>query len=148
MNFNRVVLNKIENFIALSREFDLNYKHVMSMQNNNIKNEDIKYIYMITKYFIELRTVHGELLLLVDELKKCLNSSNCKTSNKIDKLYDLSTFTSILSNVNELITNIDYQYKKIAIKYPKFITKKQLRVFLITNDDDENNLYVKFINDV
>lgn len=149
MNFNKIVLDKIDNFISLSRNFDLNYKNVISIQDNEIKNEDIKYIYMITKYYIEIRTLHGELLLLIDELKSSLTLGKLsKQNDNTNKLYDLSTFNSILSNINELITNIDYQYKKIAIKYPKFINKKPLTILLVTDNDDEENIHVKLINEV
>lgn len=149
MNFNKIVLDSINNLISLSREFDFNYKNVIGMQDNEIKNEDIKYIYMITKYYIEIRTLHGELLLMVDELKNSLTSSKLsKQNDNTNKLYDLSTFNSILLNINELITNIDYQYKKIAIKYPKFINKKPLTILLLTDNDDEKNTYVKLINQV
>jgi hypothetical protein len=149
MNFNKTVLDKIDNFISLTRNFDLNYKNVIAIQDNEIKNEDIKYIYMITKYYIEIRTLHGELLLLIDELKSSLTLGKLsKQNDNTNKLYDLSTFNSILLNINELITNIDYQYKKIAIKYPKFINKKPLTVLLLTDDDDEENMYVKLINQI
>lgn len=149
MNFNKIVLDKIDKFISLSKEFDLNYKNVITLQDNEIKNENIKYIYMITKYYIEIRTLHGELLLLVDQLKNSINSNKLsKQNDNTNKLYDLSTFNSILSNINELITNIDYQYKKIAIKYPKFINKKPLTVLLLTDNDDEENIHVKLINQV
>ena len=110
MNFNKIVLDKIDKFISLSKEFDLNYNNVITLQDNEIKNENIKYIYMITKYYIEIRALHGELLLLVDQLKNSINSNKLlKQNDNTNKLYDLSTFNSILSNINELITNIDYQ---------------------------------------
>jgi hypothetical protein len=65
MNFNKIVLDKIDSVILVSKEFDLNYKNVITIEDNQIKNKDIKYIYMITKHYIELRTLHGELLLLI-----------------------------------------------------------------------------------
>ena len=162
MNFNKIVLDKINNFVLLSKEFDNNYKIVITIQNDKIDDIGRKSIYMITKYYIELRTVHGELILLVDEFKNMINSSKISKTSKqnehenenenentnTNKFYDLSTFSSILSSINELITNIDFQYKKIAIRYPKFINKKPLMILLLTSDDNENNVFVKLLNEV
>lgn len=154
MNFNKLVLDKIDNFVKMSKEFDNNYTIVIKKQNDKLGNDDIKCIYMITKYYIEIRTLHGELLLLIDELKKTISSKILKESSESDigsnsnKLYDLSTFTSILSNINELVTNIDFQYKKIALKYPKFINKKPLTILLLTDNDNQDNQYVGLLNQV
>ena len=149
MNFNKTVLDKIDNFVLQSKEFDNNYQNVLTIQNDKINDENRKSIFMVTKYYIELRTIHGELILLVDEFKKMINSPKSLNLNEnTNKFYDLSTFCSILSSVNELITNIDFQYKRIAIKYPNFINKKPLMILLLTNDDNEDNKFVKLLNDV
>lgn len=149
MNFNKVVLNKIDNFVFLSKEFDNNYKNVIGLQSEKIDDTSKKNIYMITKYYIELRTVHGELLLMMDELKNTITSSKSTTENDShNKYYDLSTFSSILHSIDELINNIDFQYKKIAMKYPNFINKKPLMILLLTDNDDSENEYVKLLNQV
>lgn len=149
MNFNKLVLDKINNFVLLSKEFDSNYINIIQKQNDKLENNDIKCIYMITKYYIEIRTTHGELLLLIDELKNNMGTlKSSKQNDGTNKLYDLSTFSSILANINELVTNIDFQYKKIALKYPKFINKKPLSILLLTDDDSQENQYVKLINQV
>ena len=149
MNFNKIVLDKIDSFVLLSKEFDNNYQNVLTVQNDKINDENRKSIFMVTKYYIELRTIHGELILLVDEFKKMINSPKSLNINEnTNKFYDLSTFSSILSSVNELITNIDFQYKRIAIKYPNFINKKPMMILLLTDDDNEDNKFVKLLNDV
>jgi hypothetical protein len=151
MNFNKIVLDKIDSFVLVSKEFDNNYQKVLTVQNDKINDENRKSIFMVTKYYIELRTIHGELILLVDEFKKMINSPkslNLNINENTNKFYDLSTFSSILSSVNELITNIDFQYKRIAIKYPNFINKKPLMILLLTDDDNEDNKFVKLLNDV
>jgi hypothetical protein len=149
MNFNKIVLDKIDNFVLLSKEFDNNYQNVIRIQNDKINEESRKSIFMITKYYIELRSTHGELILLVDEFKKMINSSETlKKNENTNMYYDLSTFSSILSSINELVTNVDFQYKKIAMKYPNFINKKPLTILLFTDDDNEDNDFVKLLNEV
>lgn len=149
MNFNKIVLDKINNFVLMSKEFDNNYQNAIRIQNDKIDDESRKSIFMITKYYIELRSTHGELILLVDKFKQMVNSSDLSDKNvNTNIFYDLSTFSSILSSINELITNIDFQYKKIALKYPGFINKKPLTILLLTDDDSEQNDFVKLLNDV
>ena len=155
MNLNKIVLDNINLFVCTSREFDNYYKNVIVMKNNKIDDLSKKHIYMITKYYIELRTIHGKLILLIDEFKNTINLSkkenskeNPNANTNTNNFYDLSTFTSILSSINELITNVDFQYKKIAIKYPNFINKKPLMILLVTNDDSESNDFVKLLNSV
>lgn len=142
MNLNKIILDKINKFILVSKEFDNHYKNIINDDFLKIDENITKSIYTITKNYIELRSIHGKLLLLLDEYKKIINN-NIEQDNK---LYDLSTFSSILSNISELITNIDFQYKKIAIKFPKLINKKPLVVLLLT--DNENNPIIKIINQV
>ena len=57
-------------------------------------------------------------------------------------------FSASLRNtsINNLINNIDFQYKKIALKYPKFINKKPLQVILFTDSTDSNDKYLELIN--
>lgn len=149
MNFNKIVLDKINNFVLLSKEFDNNYQNVIRMRGDKINDENKKSIFMITKYYIELRSTHGELILLVDEFKNMINTSKTLKQNvNTNQFYDLSTFSSILSSINELVTNIDFQYKKIAMKYPNFINKKPLTILLLTDNDNEDNEFVKLLNGI
>lgn len=154
MNFDKIILDKINNFVLLSKEFDNNYQQIVKVKNDKIDETNKKNIYLTTKYYIELREVHGELILLIDEFKNMINSSksndNTKMNKNTNKFYDLSTFISILSSINELITNLDFQYKKIAIKYPNFINKKPLIIILFIDKDKENdeNEHVKLINNI
>jgi hypothetical protein len=152
MNFNKIVLDKINNFVLLSKKFDNNYQNAIMIQDEKIDDESRQSIFMITKYYIELRSTHGELILLIDKFKNMINSSeltdNTNTNTNTNIYYDLSTFSSILSSINELVTNIDFQYKKIAIKYPNFINKKPLTILLLTDNDDEDNNFVKLLNGV
>jgi hypothetical protein len=66
--------------------------------------------------------------------------------NKTNILFDISTFSTLLNNVNDLINNIDYEYKKIAIKYPKFINKSQITIVLVSPNTDDK--YDKLIEEL
>ncbi len=147
MNFNKKLFDKIDNIIKISKDFDENYKKVINIEYKNITDDIIECIYALTKYYISLRSEHGNLILMMDEFKNSIDMKD-NNDNKINQLYDLSTFNSILTNINELITNIDFQYKKFAIKYPKFINKKPMTILLLTESDDESNEYVNLINQV
>jgi hypothetical protein len=147
MNLNKIILDKISNFTLLSREFDNNYLNIIKIIDTQINDESKKNIFMVTKNYIELRSIHGELIMLIDDFKNLIKQKK-KTDENTNNFYDLSTFNSILTTINELITNIDFQYKKIAVKYPNFITKKPLIILLFTDDDSENNDFVKLLNNV
>lgn len=146
------ILNKIDNLIKLSSDFDSGYKVIFNLDPSiKLDEKNIEIIFFITKNYILMRKEHGEILLMMNNLINSLNSINEKKNKKeliytdqTEKLYDLSTFNTILNNINDLINNIDYQYKKIAIKYPKFINKKQIMIILITKEGD--NKYIELIN--
>lgn len=140
MNFNKILITKIDTITNLSKEFDDNFKKTINLQNNDITEDNVNQIYTVTKNYLLIRSNHGMLLLLMDKLKKSIENINDNEidSQSINKLYELSTFTSILSNINDLVNNIDFEYKKFAIKFPKFINKKPLQILLFTkNDNDE-----------
>lgn len=153
MNFNKLVLDKIDNLVNLTKKFDMGFKIIINLPNENIDEKNINEIYTLTKHYIEIRSEHGYLLIMMNQL---LNSATKSLSdsdpNKIigestDYLYDLSTFNSLIINVGELVNNIDFQYKKIALKYPKFINKKPFTVILFTNSDTDSkvNSYIEMI---
>lgn len=147
MNLNKIILDKISNFTIVSREFDNNYLNIIKMIDTKINDECKKNIFTVTKNYIELRSIHGEIILLIDDFKNLIKQKKIIDDNT-NSYYDLSTFNSILTTINELITNIDFQYKKIAVKYPNFITKKPLIILLFTDDDSEDNDFVKLLNNV
>ena len=144
-----IFITKIDDIVKLSKNFDLNFKNIINLQNNDINEETVNNLYSLTKNYLLIRTNHGSLLLLVDNLKKSINLEENIDLDTENKLYELSTFMSILSNVNDLINNIDFQYKKIALKYPKFINKKPLQIYFFTdNIEDENNKYLQMVNNI
>ena len=153
MNTNKLILDKIDNMINLSSNFDKCFKQVINYPNGKINSEQIDLIYSLTKNYILIRAEHGSLILLMNVLneKKSLEIDDLKSMSDelVEKLYDISTFNSFMNNVNDLVNNIDFQYKKIALKYPKYINKKPLTIVLVTNDiEDKNDKYIELIENV
>jgi len=149
MNFNNLLIKKIDRIRELTKEFDDIFKKVITLPNDQISEENINNIYMLTKNYIFIRSEHGSVLLMGDKLKSDIDISSSELDDQIiNKLYDLSYFSSIISNVNDLVNNIDFQYKKIALKYPKFITKNPIKILLFVDSIDESNSHIKLINSV
>ena len=156
MDIDKKLIDKIENIVKLSDEFDFGFKIIIDLPNDKIDEKNIENIYLLTKKYIIIRKLHGELLLFLNKLINSVNYNQIETNNdeqvnnkeneKLSKiLYDISTFNSLMININELITNIDYEYKKFALKYPKFINKKPLTLILLTDNKEENKKYSEII---
>jgi len=150
MNINNSLIKKIDNLVSMSKEFDENFKKIIGLQTDKIDENNVDDIYRMTSTYILIRSEHGSILLLIDKVKNLINISEKEEIDDeiTNKLYNYSTFTSILSNINDLINNIDYQYKKIALKYPKFINKKPLFIILFTDDISKSNKYVELIDKI
>jgi hypothetical protein len=154
MDFNKKILDKIDKLVKLSNDFDNGFKIVFNLTSVKIDEKTADIIYIMTKNYILMREEHGELLLMMNKLL-AMNNIDDKKSNNTISLYDISTFSTLINNINDLINNIDYQYKKIALKYPKFINKKQIIIILIImiNKEDKNNeknneKYIKMIDEL
>jgi hypothetical protein len=173
MDFNKKILDKIDNLVKLSSEFDSGFKIIFNLETNKINEKEADILYSMTKNYILIRKEHGIILLMYNEIllmhNKKLNlvdydeyvntakqtnkntTKNAKKSaNDVEKmesmrtLYDISTFNTLISNINDLINNVDYEYKKIAIKFPKFINKSQMKLILITSsktDEKYTNMF-------
>ena len=166
MELNLKLLNNIDNLVKLSTDFDSGFKIIYNLDTNDKLNEkNIDILYSITQNYILMRKVHGDILLMMHKFTNSINlHSNIQNNNlqekksnkntpktntdniddlETSKLYDLSTFSTLLGNVNDLMNNIDYEYKKIALKYPKFINKNQLIIILIVQNSEDK--YIKLI---
>jgi hypothetical protein len=66
------------------------------------------------------------------------------TDKLVYKEYGLSTFYSITQDILNVISNIDYEYKLVASKFPKFVNKNVLRLILIVSD--KNDKFIDIIN--
>jgi hypothetical protein len=161
------LLDKIDNLIKLSNDFDNGFKIIYEINVNELNKENIELLYSMTKNYILIRKEHGEILLIMHkftnslnmDINKTLEKKSTKNISKINEdnndmdysentrlFYDLSTFNTLLGNINDLINNIDYEYKKIAIKYPNFINKKQMMIILVSQDSDDK--YIKLIGEL
>ena len=146
--------NKIENIIKNSTEFDNICIDVLSdVTNKNIN----KKIYNLTNHYMDIRRNHGELLLMENNLKKNINKkikNNIKlqkggkpVDNNNNGLYDLSTFTSIIENVSNVVNNVDFEFKKIALMFPKYINTNKENV-LFFKERNKNTKYSKWIEEI
>jgi hypothetical protein len=154
MNSNIINLsNKIESIIINSTEFDNNCIDILAdVTNKNIN----KKIYNLTKTYMDIRSNHGELLIMENNLKKNINrkiKNNIKLQkggnsiNNNTELYDLSTFTSMIENVSNVVNNIDFEFKKIALMFPKYINNNRENV-LFFKERNKNTKYSKWIDEI
>lgn len=170
------LLDKIDNLVKLSDNFDTGFKKIYNLDSSSKLDEtSIEILYSMTKNYILMRKEHGEMLLMMNKFtnsipfdnietqtggakstKNISKSNDVKTVEKneivgsgetnIKILYDLSTFNTLMGNINDLINNIDHEYKQIAIKYPKFIHKKQMSIILISPDSGDK--YMELMEEI
>jgi len=148
MNINILLIKKIESILEKSGKFDKICSVILSgdVELNEISIKNIK---ELTTLYIKIRSEHGNIILLNDKLKKDINIKESSIEEETtNKLYDLSTFTSITDNINNLVSNIDFEFKKIALMYPKMINRENTHLLLFIKNDDKTNKYVKIIEDV
>ena len=141
MNNNEIttsLINKTNSITKYLEKFDNIFKILISI-DDDLKPENNQQIAEITELFIKIRSEHGGLLIILDKLKDKISSQDTQLSEEmINNLYTLSTFNSIINDISSVIQNIDFEYKKIALKFPKFINKKVLTLVLIINDNENN----------
>jgi hypothetical protein len=132
------LVNKINNITNYLEKFDDIF--IKIIENPEKSPNVINSVAEITELYMFIRSEHGSLILLLDELKNEIKSNNPDkvSDGLINKLYTLSTFFSTLESVSSVISNIDFQYKKIATKYPKFINKKTITLILVVNNENDN----------
>ncbi len=137
--------NNIENILKKSTDFDLicaNILDDLAAKDINIKVENL------TNNYINIRKSHGELLLLENNLKKNINKNiKLQKGGSKNELYDLSTFTSIIENVSSVVNNIDFEFKKIALLFPKYIGENKQNI-LFFKDKNKNSKYSKWIDEI
>jgi hypothetical protein len=142
------LIRKVESIIDISNKFDTLCSTILS-GNNVIDAKHIKNVRDLTKLYMLSRAEHGGILILYDLLKKDISMKDSTLTDKlINKLYDLSTFTSIIDNINNLISNMDFQYKKIALLYPKLINMEQIHLILFVDKINKENKYINIIEEM
>ena len=146
--FTNLLIIKTNNIIKNIEIFDNIFK--ILLEKEAIDDSSIaRNIAELTEKFIFIRSEHGSLVLILDELKKNI-LSDTQTEKITDKIineqYTLSTFYSILADISAVINNVDFQYKKVALKFPKFINKKTLSIILVINTEDSDSKNVEKCN--
>jgi hypothetical protein len=142
------LISKTNSIMKFLEDFDNIFKILINIKDIRLLTaENITQIAKLTELYIFIRSEHGSLIILLDKLKDQIQINSTNLSDKlINDQYTLSTFYSILENISHVISNIDFEYKKIATKFPKFINKKALILILVVkNKDDE---FVKIIEDL
>jgi ribosomal protein L16 Arg81 hydroxylase len=142
MEINKYLIECIEIFIKKCETFDELYKKVIKIIKNDI-NDNLDDLYDITNNYIEIRAAHGQIIKLYNKYK----NSDLKTD---EELYNLSTLSSILDNINNMIQNIDFQYKQFATFFPNLVNKNYLTVLLIVSkkETDEDTRLINMINEI
>jgi hypothetical protein len=137
--------NNIDNILKKSTEFDFICSDILEDLNSKEIRDKVE---KLTNNYINIRKSHGELLLLENNLKKNINKNiKLQKGGSKNELYDLSTFTSIIENVSNVVNNIDFEFKKIALLYPQFIGENKQNV-LYFKDKNKNSKYSKWIDEI
>jgi hypothetical protein len=148
MELNISLIKKIEHILELTTKFDKICSTVLGgtveLNKSNVQNiRELTSIYMLT------RAEHGAIIVLNDKMKHDVSTKDTTLSDKlINKLYDLSTFTSITENINNLVSNMDFEFKKIALMYPKLLNKQQTHLILFVNQIDKEDKIIKIIEEI
>ena len=148
MDFNISLIKKIENILEMSSRFDKVCTTILA-GNVDLNESSIQNIRELTSLYMLIRAEHGGIIILNDKMKKDISINDSALSDKlINQLYDLSTFTSINDNINNLVSNIDFEFKKIALMYPKLISKQTNHLILFIQKIDKKDKYIKMIEDI
>jgi hypothetical protein len=148
MDLNISLIKKIENILEMSGRFDKVCTSILG-GNVDLNESSINNIRELTSLYMIIRAEHGGIIILNDKMKKNVSVRDSTLSDElINQLYDLSTFTSINDNINNLVSNIDFEFKKIALMYPKLINKQTNHLIFFINKIDKENKYIKMIEDI
>jgi len=142
MEINKNLIDTIEIFVDKCDNFDKLYKKVATIINTEINN-NLDELYDITANYIEIRAHHGKIIKIYDSYK----SSGLKND---EEMYNLSALSSILENVNNIIQNVDFQYKQFATYFPNLVNKNYLTVLLIVgkNESEEDVRLINMLNEI
>jgi hypothetical protein len=142
MEINKNLIDTIEIFVDKCDNFDKLYKKVIKIINTEI-NDNLDELYDITSNYIEIRGCHGRIIKTYDNYK----NSGLKND---EEMYNLSALTSILENVNNIIQNVDFQYKQFATYFPNLVNKSYLTVLLIVdnNETEEDIRLINMLNEI
>jgi hypothetical protein len=146
MDLNISLIKKIESILEMSGKFDKICTMILG-GDVDLNESSIKNIKELTSLYMSIRAEHGGIIMLNDKMKKDVDTSSL-SDTLTNKLYDLSTFTSINDNINNLVSNVDFEFKKIALMYPKLINKQTNHLLLFVKTINKEDKYIKMIEDV
>lgn len=151
MDINNSLIKKIDNIVKLTNEFDMIFSVLRKtyQEGTILSSEQVENIYKLTKLYMFLRSEHGSILILLDKLKDTIKSGPTELNDElINKLYDLSTFNSIVENISNLISNVDYEFKRLAIMFPKYMNKKPLTLILLSDNLERDKKYTNIFDEL
>ena len=73
MDFNKQILDKIDNLINLSSNFDSAFKIVFNLETETLSEENADTLYSMTKNYILIRKEHGEIILMLNKLTNSIS---------------------------------------------------------------------------
>ena len=141
------LLQKINNILKLSEDFEELHKKFI---DNSILDNDIpEFMFKLTHLLVLIRGEHGSLILLFDKMKNNnLNESTELNDKFIENCYYISTFNSTLINISSLVDNIDFEFKTLATKYPKFVNLHPTFVILILNEENKDEELINLMKEL
>ena len=150
MDFNKKILDKIDNLVKLTSDFDYGFKIIFNLETDKLNEENVDILYSMTKNYILIRKEHGELLLMNNKqinsinydkfvqettketTKETIKETTKETTKKTKKSSETSDINSKsdnmrvlydLSTFNTLINNINDLINNIDYEYKKIAIK-------------------------
>ena len=150
IDINKSLLEKIDNINKLTAEFDNIFDMFKDLQVSKTNQEQTNKLYRLTELYKLIRSEHGSLIMLFEEKKdiKKLNIDKLPSNILLNDYFDLSTFESIIKNISELISNIDFEFKRIVTMFPKFLKKNPTTIILVIGLDNSSDNFVKMFEEV
>lgn len=138
MDLNKLLLKEINNIIKISKQFDEYFLMLNNLPKNIVDDSNINNIRILIELYMNIRNSHGNIIaiqnkIISNHIFQFDKQHNFNEHNNLS--FNISTFNSIITNINELINNIDLEFKKIAMRYPNFINNKILIVLVFVNSN-------------
>lgn len=147
MDFNKIFIKHVERIVKLSIEFDNLYKSFVGKTNVHEPIDAEKTIYLLTQKYLIIHGTHGKILLLFNQfMNKCAEQQDPMEdlgevmNDDMEKMYNISMFKSVVTDVNMLINSVDVQYREVSKYFKNYVGKKQYCVVLFVDESNQNVL--------